>query len=70
MPSSEHYYVGALMNGELNRVTYFAINKETNVPEVPFILASDAKTVLKDLESYYDKPKNDGKVIGLKTIQH
>ena len=70
MPSSEHYRIEAMYNQDVGRATYFAVNKETNVPEVPFILASDAAYVLKDLEEYYDKPKSEGKVAKLSTIQH
>lgn len=70
LPSSEHYYIDIIHNEEVGRATYFCVNKETGVPEVPFILASDAKYVLKDLEEYYDKPKSEGKVSKLSTIQH
>ena len=70
MPNSEHYRIEAMYNQDVGRATYFAVNKETGVPEVPFILASDASYVLKDLESYYDSPKGEGKVSKLSTIQH
>ena len=70
LPSSEHFYIDILDNTELGRPTYFAVNKDTRLPEVPFILASDAKAILEDLESHYELPKNEGKVTKLSTIKH
>ena len=70
LPESENYRIEILHNNELERVCYFAVNKNTNVPEVPFLIASDASNVLKDLESMIEKPKNKGNVAKLSTVQH
>ena len=70
LPQSQNYYIDILPNEELGRVCYFAVNKNTNVPEVPFLIAADAKDILSDLEDMIDKPKGVGKVAKLNTIQH
>jgi len=59
LPSSKHYHIEVLYDTSLGRACYHAVNSTTNVPEVPFILASDAHQILDDLESEYPKPKVD-----------
>lgn len=70
LPKSDNYYIDVFYNQDLGRVCYFAVNKNTRVPEVPFLLAMDAKEVLKDLEKMIEKPVGKSKVTPLNPITH
>lgn len=71
LPKSDNYYIDVFYNQDLGRVCYFAVNNKTNVPEVPFLIAADAKEILKDLEEMIGKPKGStSKVTPLNTLKH
>ncbi len=66
LPESKRYKIEVLHNEEVKRDTYWAVNKTTGVPELPFMILSDAKKILEDLEGSYST--SDDKVVNLREV--